>query len=65
VATGGQTLFAQRKMTFRRRRYMNNIRTGFIEQPGQIAEMPFDAKALAELLRHEFFPVTGSDDLTS
>jgi hypothetical protein len=52
-------------MTFRRRRYMNNIRTGFIEQPGQVAEMPFDAKALAELLRHEFFPVTGSDDLTS
>src|SRR5260370_496068 len=48
-----------------RRSDVNNIRLAFTQQCVNVAEVPFDRQLLAEILRHERFPVTDSDDLAS
>src|SRR6266542_3623181 len=52
-------------MTFRRGRDMHHVRTPFSKKLAQVAEMPFDAKSLVQLLRHQFFTVTNRHDFAT
>src|SRR5260370_32016562 len=48
-----------------RRSNVNNIGPAFTQQCVNVAEVPFDRKSLAELLRHQRFPVADPDDLAT
>ena len=52
-------------MASRRRGDMHDVRLGFVQKLGQVAEIPPDGKPLVELPCHEQLPVTDSYDLAS
>src|SRR5206468_6220538 len=53
------------EMAFRRRRDVNDVWSGVIQQVTQVAEIPLYREPLVELPRHQRFAVTDPDDLAA
>src|SRR5580704_15319263 len=52
------------EVTLRRRRDMDNVRSGLAHKFSQVVKVPFDRESFVELPSHERFPVTDPHDLT-
>src|SRR6266852_7357088 len=65
MASRFQAKLGNGKMTLRRRRDVNDIRSGSSQELRQVAEICFYGKSLVELPCHQRFPVADSNHLAA